>query len=163
MYKNVLFSLFLLSSVSLINAVQPLTLDEKVERRFDFIIKEHASAIQTAQERVELLQNFLEKILSCERKKSLTSALQEKFEAFLVNLITKIKNAQETYLVKMAVVYKKLTSDKITKAEMKESSALYMKHLELFSDEIAFLIKLLLPLKDLDTMTEEEIQAALTF
>ena len=45
---------------------------------------------------------------------------------------------------------------------MQSMSTLYSKHLSLFCDEIMFLIKLLIPLKDMDTMTEDEITAALT-
>lgn len=162
MYKNIVLGLSLIGSMSLTAATKQLTLEEKVEKRFDSLATEHASIINNTQDLVEQLQKLMEKIISSERKTALSKAVQESLERLLVNIITKIKEAQETYLVQMAVIYKKLTSDTMTKAEMKDASTLYAKHLSLFSDEIAFLIKLLLPLKDFDTMTEEEIQAALT-
>lgn len=163
MYKKIILSLGFIGLLSYTGLSKSLTLEEKIEKRFDYIMNEHGDSIQLTQDRAQELHNMLETILKNEPKDSLSESVQEKFEEYLIDVITKIKQAQETYLLKVATIYKKLTTKKISKNEMQQSSSMYAKHLELFSDELAALIKLLMPFKDIDTMTEEEIQAALTF
>lgn len=163
MYKKIILSLGFIGLLSYTGLSKSLTLEEKIEKRFDYIMNEHGNSIQLTQDRAQELQNMLETILKNEPKDSLSESVQEKLEEYLIDVITKIKQAQETYLLKVATIYKKLTTKKISKNEMQQSSSMYAKHLELFSDELAVLIKLLMPFKDIDTMTEEEIQAALTF
>ena len=108
MYKNLIFTLALIGSISLIGAPQKqLTQEEKIEKRFNAIADQHNDLIDATKNNVEVLQEYIEKIINSERKKTLSEAAQEKIENLLVDVITKIKHAQEAYLVKMATVFTK--------------------------------------------------------
>lgn len=163
MLKNILFSLILCGSFSLCGATKKLTHEEKVAKRVQKILESKEDFINAIKNNIEELQTLLQKIIAYTEKEGLENELLEKLDNFLVNTITRLKEAQDNYFENLTTVFKAVQVKTIAKKEFEEVKELHGKHLELFSDEIAFLIKLLVPLKDIDTMTQEEITQALTF
>lgn len=163
MLKNILFSLILCGSVSLCGATKKLTHEEKVAKRVQKILESKEDFINAIKNNIEELQALLQKIITYTEKEGVDNELLEKLNDFLVSTITRLKEGQDKYFESLKTVFKSVQVKTIAKKEFEEVKEFHAKHLELFSDEIAFLIKLLVPLKDIDTMTPEEITLALTF
>lgn len=163
MLKNILFSLILCGSVSLCGATKKLTHEEKIAKRVQKVLESKEDLISGIKSNIEELQGLLQNVIAYTEKEGLDNELLEKLNDFLVNVITRLKEGQDNYFESLTTVFKAVQVKTIAKKEFEEVKEFHAKHLELFSDEIAFLIKLLVPLKDIDTMTQEEITQALTF
>lgn len=163
MFKNLLIALVLCVSVSLIDAKQKISHEEKVAKRVQKIFESKQDTINDIKNNIEELQELLQKVIVYTEKEAIDKGLLEQLNGLLVNTITRLKQAQDTYFEILSKVSKSVQVKTIAKKEFEEVKEFHAKHLELFSDEILFLIKLLVPLKDIDTMTQEEITQALTF
>lgn len=162
MVKNVLFSVIVLGSLTLVGAPK-LTHEEKVARRVQKILESKEDHINRIKENIDELQELLQKLALFTEKEGVSEELLQKINDFLFVIITRLKTEQDRYFESLTAVFKNVQVKSIAKKEFEEVKEFYSKHLELFSDEVVALIKILLPFKDIDTMTEEEIAQALVF
>jgi histone deacetylase complex regulatory component SIN3 len=118
---------------------------------------------QSLEERIIRVDELLTTAYTVFEKRALTAPF-EKIGALKKYLIDRVEHIQNFSLKMAALDMHKKSNDTatISPEELDTLQQSYTRYLELFYQELEILLELLMPLKDCDTMTPEEINAILT-